>query len=90
MRNLYCWFEILGRLYISGGATSNAAGSELATTEYYDPDQDKFVQGPNLPYGLNYQTAVVISETEVILAGGYLQGPRTFHNKFTKFDVVSG
>ena len=57
-----------GRVYVAGGYAPD--GATVATVEVYDPTEDAWVAGPDLPIAVNHAMAATL-DGAVHVAGGY-------------------
>ena len=65
-----------GRVLVAGGITVETVdgvptGTLLASTEIYDPAQDAWTQGPDLPSALFASKAVTLGDGRVLMVGGF-------------------
>ncbi|MDQ4149423.1 MAG: hypothetical protein M3164_05455, partial [Actinomycetota bacterium] len=62
---------LAGRIYVIGGFAED--GSTVPTVEIYDPQQDRFSRGPDLPLAVNHAMAASHGDTLYVF-GGYREG----------------
>ena len=66
-RTAHAGVEFRGEIYIFGGMTERFR--LLRSVEIYNPESDRWRQGPELPFGVHYHSAVVAND-QIYLIGG--------------------
>jgi Kelch motif/Galactose oxidase, central domain len=64
-----------GTVLMTGGYEGVTATPYLASTEIYQPSTNTWTLGPNMNTGRAYQTATLLPNGQVLVAGGYNGGP---------------
>jgi len=60
-----------GKVFVCGGDVFNSDRNlRHRTTEFYDPINNKFIEGPIMPYTIVAHVAILLSDGKVLLCGG--------------------